>query len=178
VSALTQPGTITQTGAICGGTSSTFSIGTVANATSYQWQLPTGMTGSSTGTSIAASYTGSVSGSVQVRAIGSCGTSAWSSLAVGSIATPSTISGPTVICGAATYTITGSIMTQVSQTTLNYSVTNVSGMTYNWSVPTGMTITSGNGTNAIVVEVDPTTFTVSFLTFLTRSNVAFTKSIE
>ena len=38
------------------------------------------------------------------------------------------------------------------QTGVTYSVTNKPGMTYTWSVPAGATITSGQGTNSIVVN--------------------------
>jgi sugar lactone lactonase YvrE len=164
VGGVATPGSISGLAVLCDITTTTYSIGSVPNATSYEWQLPTGMSGTSTTNSITATWTGIVSGTVKVRAIGTCGTSAWRTLSVGAVATPSAISGPTMICGAATYTITGSTMTQVSQTTLNYSVTNVAGLTYNWSVPAGMSLSSGQGTNAIVVEVDPTTFTTGQVT--------------
>ncbi|MDP4807276.1 MAG: hypothetical protein NWR49_09200, partial [Crocinitomicaceae bacterium] len=170
VGAIAQPGTITQGTSLCGATSTTYSITEVPNATSYQWQLPTGMTGSSTSTSITASFSGSVSGSVQVRAIGTCGTSAWRYLSVASTPTPSAITGPAVVCGAATYTITGTIVSQVSQTTLNYSVTNIPGTTYTWSVPSGMDISSGQGTNAIVVTLDQNSFNSGAITVLATNN--------
>ncbi len=170
VGGISTPGSITGSTVLCGLTSTTYSIGSVPNATSYQWQLPIGMTGTSSSNSITASISGVVNGNIQVRAVGTCGTSAWKTLTVGTIATPSTISGPTVICGAATYTITGSTMTQVSQTTLNYSVTNVSGTTYAWTVPTGMTISSGQGTNSIVVSVDASSFTSGQVSVSAASN--------
>ena len=77
-----------------------------------------------------------------VRATGgSCGTTSCIPVTVTVIpppATPSVITGPASgLCNAQNVT---------------YSVTNVAGVTYNWTVPTGATIVSGQGTNAVVVN--------------------------
>ena len=172
VAGLPTPSNLTGPTALCGITSASYTIASVANATSYEWSLPTGMTitdGSGT-TMIQTSWTGSVSGTIKVRAVGDCGYSNWSSISVGSIAPPSSITGPAIICGAAVYTITNNTMTSVSQTTLNYSVTEVAGMNYTWSVPTGMTIASGQGTSAIVVTVAPSSFTSGQITVTAASS--------
>ena len=55
---------------------------------------------------------------------------------------PLTISGPTSVCG---------------MTTANYTTAPVSGaFSYNWIVPTGMTLISGQGTTSITTTVPPT----------------------
>jgi hypothetical protein len=72
---------------------------------------------------------------------GSCGTTSCYSVTVTVIPPPSI---PSCIVGPAT----GLCNAQ----NVNYSVTNVAGVTYNWSVPTGASIVSGQGTNAVVVN--------------------------
>jgi hypothetical protein len=49
-------------------------------------------------------------------------------------------------------TITASDATPCINTNVTYSITNVSGMTYTWSVPSNATIQSGQGTNSITVQ--------------------------
>ncbi len=61
-------------------------------------------------------------------------------------AQPSTISGSTSPCQSSS---------QV------YSVTNVSGVTYTWTVPTGSTITNGQGTNSITVTIGSSSGNIS-----------------
>jgi subtilisin-like proprotein convertase family protein len=61
-------------------------------------------------------------------------------------AQPSTISASAAAC------VGGSV---------TYSVTNVSGVTYTWSVPSGWAITSGQGTSSLVVSVGASSGTVS-----------------
>ncbi|MGZ3864525.1 MAG: extracellular catalytic domain type 1 short-chain-length polyhydroxyalkanoate depolymerase [Bacteroidia bacterium] len=50
------------------------------------------------------------------------------------------------------YAINGSQNVSVNQTGVTYSVTNTSGSTYNWTVPSGASIVSGQGTNQITVN--------------------------
>ena len=171
VGALATPANLNGPTVLCGITSATYAVASVNNASSYEWSLPSGMTiTSGSGTvSIQTSFSGVISGSVRVRAIRSCGYSAWNSISVGSIATPSSISGPTRVCGAVVYTIADGVLTSAAQTSLNYSVTEVAGMTYTWSVPTGMTIASGQGTSAIVVTVVPANFTSGQITVTAAS---------
>jgi hypothetical protein len=72
---------------------------------------------------------------------GSCGTTSCYAVTVTVNRPPST---PSVITGPATGLC--------NMQNVAYSVTNVSGVTYNWSVPTGATIISGQGTNSILVN--------------------------
>ncbi|MCM8569045.1 T9SS type A sorting domain-containing protein [Gramella jeungdoensis] len=138
-----QPGAITGPSEICPNTSgSTFSIAPVDRATSYIWTLPSGWTGSSTSTSIDVN-TGAVGNNkiIKVRAVNDCGESSDASLSVnvgpGKPTIPSAISDPGLICEGDEITL---------------SVTNDPNVnSYTWTVPSGWTITNGQGSNQITV---------------------------
>jgi hypothetical protein len=87
-------------------------------------------------------------GTLSVTAGNGCGISAARTkvLYVNTPATPSIISGPAA---------------GVCQSTQTYSVTAVSGITYNWTVPVTASIISGQGTNSIVVSFNPNFLTGS-----------------
>jgi uncharacterized protein (TIGR02145 family) len=57
--------------------------------------------------------------------------------------------------------ITGSQSVLENQTGLVYSVTEVQGITYNWTVPSGWTITDGQGSNSITVNAGTQSGTLS-----------------
>jgi hypothetical protein len=120
-----------------------YSIAAVANATNYQWTVPANATIiSGQGTdSIEVSFNGSyTSGDICVIASNACGSTNASCLTViGTTIIPTTPSA-----------ITGNNF-GVCNSTRIYSVTNVIGVYFNWSVPNGATIISGQGTNAISV---------------------------
>ncbi len=82
-SAPSQPSAISGTASVCSGTTNTYSISAVTNATSYAWSTPTGSTISSgqNTTSIAVS-SGTSSGLISVTASNSCGTSAANSISI------------------------------------------------------------------------------------------------
>jgi hypothetical protein len=125
-----QPASISGSTSVCSGTSQTYSIAAVNNATSYTWTLPIGWTGSSTGTSINVNA-GTTGGNITVRANNNCGSSAVQTLAVSVNfvpATPGIISGNTTVC---------------SSTSQTYSIAPVSGATsYTWTLPAGWSGTS------------------------------------
>ena len=132
------PGTISGTATQCPAlTGQTYSIAAVSNATIYAWTVPTGwsITGGSGTTSITVTAgTAGQNGNISVTTGNSCGTSSAASLAVtvgnGTPATLGAIAGATSICPS---------------TSTIYSVTNVAGVTYNWSYSGIGTITgSGN----------------------------------
>jgi len=77
-------GTITGTTTVCQGQNSvTYTVATIANATSYLWTLPAGATGTSTTKSITVDYGASaVSGSITVKGQSSCGDGTASELAI------------------------------------------------------------------------------------------------
>ncbi|MBL4657414.1 MAG: PKD domain-containing protein, partial [Flavobacteriales bacterium] len=135
------PGSISGLTSPCAGNSVTYSISSVASATSYQWTVPPGWTiTSGQGTTSITVTAGAGSGNVCVRACNGCGCSGFTCVAVSpgaAPATPGTISGPSAVCPGSTMT---------------YSITAVSGATsYNWAVPGGWTIISGQGTTSISV---------------------------
>ena len=136
------PAAITGDSQVCPGISSlTYSIAAVANATSYEWTLPSGWSGTSTSNSISATSGATGSGTISVKAKNDCGTSAAQTFAVtildGTPNTPGIISGDAQVCPGLTKT---------------YSIAAVSrATTYNWTVPTGWSIASGAGTNSINV---------------------------
>ncbi len=139
------PGSITGTTTQCAGaTSQSYSISSVTNATTYTWTVPTGWSitaGQGTTSITVTAGSAGQNGNITVTAGNSCGTSSAQSLAVTVIATPSTpgtISGTTTQCAGAT-----------SQT---YSISSVTyATTYTWTVPTGWSITAGQGSTSITV---------------------------
>ena len=136
----------------------TYSVASVANATSYTWSLPSGVnliSGQGT-TSIVVTFSSSYTTNfIRVNAVSNCFTTGFRSLQV-SAATygmPGVITGPTNACpfiandALATYTIR--------------KVANAGG--YIWTVPTGVTIIQrpGTGANDTIIRVSYNTNYVS-----------------
>jgi hypothetical protein len=129
----------------CPGDAIVFTAATMPGATSYNWTAPAGATVTAgQGTNIATITFNSgftAAGIVSVTASNGCGTS---------IATNKTISlnlplTPSFITGTRTVT--------QNQTAVPYSVVNVAGMTYNWTVASNFgSIATGQGNNAITVN--------------------------
>lgn len=138
------PGPITGTAAQCPAISSTYSIAAVTNATTYTWTVPTGWTitsGQGTTSITVTSGNAGQNGNITVTAGNSCGTSSASSFAV--TVNPGTPANPGIIAGTAA---------QCPGVNQVYTVNPVSGATnYTWTVPTGWTIVSGQGSSNIVV---------------------------
>lgn len=135
-----QPGSISGTVEICPGTTQTYSIAAVPDASSYVWTLPSGWSGNSTNNSINITV-GSSSGTISVAAKNDCGTSTTRDLAItvkpGTPAQPGTITGEASVCPG------------ISQT---YSISSVvNAAAYNWTVPSGWTITGSDSGNSIDV---------------------------
>src|SRR5690606_22698281 len=107
--ALPTPGPITGSDTVCSGGLHAYSIAPVPGATSYNWVLPSGWSGTTTGTSIQA-FAGSATGTLSVTAYVSCATSPGStkSIAVVPTVNPSvTVSAPAaILCQGAPITIT------------------------------------------------------------------------
>ncbi len=125
------PGIIGGNATVCSGSGNNiYSVTAVNGATSYNWTLPNGWTGSSTTNSITVTA-GVAGGNISVTASNGCGTSSASSktIAIATIpATPGTISGNTPVCAGSSN---------------NYSIVAVNGAsTYNWTLPSGWTGTS------------------------------------
>lgn len=140
----TRPGTITATGGntkVCPGDVKTYTIPAVNNATSYTWTPPPGgviQNGQGTISVTILFNAGFIANdSLRVTANNICGSSLHRALSIkrNNPATPGVISGP------ATNVCLG--------TGINYSVTPVAGMNYNWSLSTtGAVVSSGQGTNS------------------------------
>lgn len=142
------PGIITGTAAgLCtaGTTSATYSILPAAGATSYTWVLPSGATitnGDGTNSIEINFGSGFVSGNLSVKANNSCGSSPARNLALKSLpALPGIINGPAIgLCPAGTSSATYSIVAVSSATS------------YTWTVPSGASISGGQGTNTVNVN--------------------------
>ncbi len=144
-----QPSTITGATTPCQGSSQTYSVTNVSGVT-YTWTVPTGwsITNGQGSNSITVTV-GSSSGNISVTPSNSCGNGTARTLAVtvNTVpAQPSTITGNTTPC---------------QNSTQVYSVTNVAGITYTWTVPSGSTITSGQGSNSITVTIGATSGNIS-----------------
>ncbi len=117
-------------------------------ATSYEWVLLTGATivaGNNTSNITVDFSLTSQSGTIYVTPSNDCGngpTGSYDVIVNPAPANPGPISGPTEVC---------------KDTEVLYSVEAVTGTTgYVWTVPTGATITSGDGTNSILVSFSNT----------------------
>ncbi len=135
------PGPITGPQNVCVGATSTYTIVDVPVATTYSWTVPSGaqVTFGQNTTSITVVW-GSTSGNVSVIAGNDCGPSVPSVLAVTVNSAPTTvvpIHGPDAVCagaGAKFYTALGDFA-----------------VTYTWTVPNGVTIVSGQGSDTLHV---------------------------
>lgn len=141
------PGAISgQASGLCGPTTKTYSIAAVPMATSYTWSVPSGATiiSGQTTTSINVSFTaGFTFGNICVTANNACGSTAPScKLLSGVSPTPGPVAGPNSVCK--------------NQSGVQYSIAQVAGATsYTWTAPQAAQITSGQGTNIIVVKFGP-----------------------
>ena len=124
----------------------TYSVPYVSNVT-YTWTLPTGWTKTAGGTSNIITVTppsSTSSGTISV-------TPSYSTTGYAVTGTTRTLEVMTISGPSQPSTITGASVTCPNATGLTYSVTKVSGITYTWTVPNGWTITTGQGTNSIIV---------------------------
>jgi hypothetical protein len=133
------PSTMTgQLSNLCGGGQYTYSVAAVSGATSYQWTVPTGCTivtnnGNSIVMSVPSTFT---TGTLSVRAYNSCGGSSLRSASLTRLpATPASITGPASVCP--------------SQVGVNFTTPTVTGVTQQWAVPTGASITAGQSTTSM-----------------------------
>jgi hypothetical protein len=133
------PSTMTgQLSNLCGGGQYTYSVAAVSGATSYQWTVPTGCTivtnnGNSIVMSVPSTFT---TGTLSVRAYNSCGGSSLRSASLTRLpSTPASITGPASVCP--------------SQVGVNFTTPTVTGVTQQWAVPTGASITAGQSTTSM-----------------------------
>lgn len=146
-------GNITGTATVCQGQNGVvFSVPAVSNATTYNWVIPSGATivsGNNTSSITVDFGTAAVSGTVTVTGANSCGTGTTS---------PTYTITVNPLPGAAS-PITGTNFIDICPivTGTTYSTGIISNATnYIWSLPSGATIVSGNGTGTITVDFVPT----------------------
>lgn len=158
---------------LCGQTGVIYSVPAVSGAASYTWTVPAFasiVSGQGTN-SIVVNYSqiNATGGSICVSASNACGSSL-SRCMTGvntTPAKPAAISGPATVCAG--------------QSNVAYSVAPQSGVTFNWVVPAGAIISSGQGTASVtvnfgasagIVKVSPTNACGS--NAATSLNVSFT----
>ncbi len=138
-----QPGNLSGSTSVCQSSTQTYSVAAVNGATSYNWTLPSGWSGSSSSNSITATP-GATGGAVSVTAVNSCGSSSVRSITVSvnaAPAQPGAVSSP----GGISKVCPGDVKT--------YSISTVSVATsYTWTPPDGSTITNGQGTTTVTVS--------------------------
>jgi hypothetical protein len=140
-------GPVTGPSAVCKSSTESYSGGAISGASSYVWTAPTGATilsGQGT-TSVNVSFgTSANSGNISVYGTNVAGNGAASNKMITVNSVP-----------AQTSPVTGTA-TPCQATTQSYSVTNLSGVTYTWTVPAGSAITSGQGSSSVTVSIGAT----------------------
>ncbi len=138
------------TAKVCPGDNRTYTVSFLSGL-SYNWTVPNGaIINSGQGTrSINVSYTSGfiASGTITVSTTNTCATSAARSVSV----IRNIPARPGVI--------TGDIFDLCGKISKAYFVPSISGLSYNWLVPSTATINSGQGTNSIDVSFPPSNFT-------------------
>jgi hypothetical protein len=136
-------------------TVATYSVPPVSGAVSYDWTVPSGATivGNPSGNSVDISFNGPIAGHICVAAVNNCTTGSQRCLYVRSSQKPDTItcSSP-VLCAYQT----GVVFSCTPVPNANY---------YQWSVPSGSVIVSGQGTTSIVVNLGANNGKVGVKTF-------------
>ena len=137
-----------QVNGVCAGTNGVpYSIAPVSNATSYFWTAPLNATiasGQGT-TAVTVNYLATfTTGTLSVKSVNVCGMSGARNVTIKSVpSTPGTITGAASVCA--------------NQTGVPFSIAAITGATtYNWTVPAGATVASGQGTTSITVNFGTT----------------------
>ena len=145
----TQPSSITGSTTPCASTSQTYSVTNVVGTT-YTWSFPAGWSQTAGGTTNSVTVTtNGTSGTISVTPSNACGTGTAQTLAVTTTtvpAQPTVITGNTILC---------------SGTSQTYSVTDVPGVTYTWSFPSGWSQTAGGTTSSITVTASSNSGTIT-----------------
>ena len=140
--AYTLTGTISGPSVVCGINSATYTVSSILGATSYNWTVPSGITivsGQGTTSLTVNIGAGTITGNISVTAINPCGNSSLSMAITKKPPLPTSILGSTSLCGSST---------------ASFSVSPVNGATsYTWTLPTGVTVSTGAGTSLVNVNV-------------------------
>jgi gliding motility-associated-like protein len=136
---------ISGTTLVCPESSQTYTVAAIANASTYVWTLPANASissGNGTNTITVLFGANAASGNISVYGQNSCGNGAAASLAIVVKPLP-----------ASAATITGSNAVCQKQSNVVYSIPSLANATsYTWTVPSGATIISGQGTSQIIVD--------------------------
>ncbi|MCL6103532.1 MAG: T9SS type A sorting domain-containing protein [Bacteroidetes bacterium] len=135
-------GTISGTTTVCQGQNTvSYTVSTIANATSYVWILPPGATGSSSSNNINVNFGASaVSGNITVKGHNDCGDGAVSSLSIAVNQLPANAGS-----------ISGSLNVCQGLSSVTYSVPIINNATsYIWTLPSGAS--GSSTTNSIIVN--------------------------
>lgn len=136
------PGLITGNIQLCAGSNATYSVSNIAGL-NYQWLLPAGWAVVSGDSTMAITLTaGAVSGAIYAAAGNQCGWSSADSLQIEVVTSVPALSN----------LITG-IDTICSNDTAEfiYGTQPLTGVSYNWDIPSSWTVTSGLGTDILTV---------------------------
>jgi PKD repeat protein len=143
-------GLITGPTSVCAGSTQTYSVGPVTNATTYSWTVPTGaVINSGQGTNTISVTFAGTSGTICVTPSNGCvsGTQVCTAITVNPLPVPSASASPTTICSG-------------NSSTLNAS----GGTSYSWAPATGLSCSTCSSTSAS--PGSSTTYTV----FVTNVN--------
>lgn len=142
------PALIKGESSVCVGTSATYYVDNVANATSYQWSYGSNISSADTtkSSSISLNFNSGTKTDITVLTNnGSCiGSSVSKQVTINPLPSdPPIISGSASVCPIAK--------------NVGYEVKSViaNAISYEWELPTGMTLVSGEGTNKIFVNFEP-----------------------
>jgi hypothetical protein len=144
---------------VCPVTSEIYSVSAVSGAASYAWTLPANTSGSSASNMINLNFENSFAdtGNLCVTATSICGTATapvCKSIIKAAPLMPGNISGPVIgICGQ----------------TVAYSVASVQGVSYNWLIPEGASITGPENGNSIRVTI-PSDMSVGYIQVSAANN--------
>lgn len=142
----------------CQNTAYTFSLSsTTANASGYWWTVPAGWVIVSGQTSTSLTVRPSGSGTLSVKAYNDCGDSTIA--ATRAITVTAAPAQPSAISTTSGQLING-IRTFCNGTSATFTVTNVSGLTYLWTFPSGWSGTGGNNSATRTVSLSNDTIRV------------------
>ncbi|GAB3541483.1 hypothetical protein GCM10027443_40830 [Pontibacter brevis] len=139
---LSETGEITGPAEVCANESYVYSIAPVEGATRYSWSVPSGWSYTMLNNTSIRVRTGSNAGFIKVTASNTCGEGPARAFEIIPMSNPPAKPGP----------ITGPVSLCSSGETLTYSIAELANTSsYTWTVPTGWTIVTGQGTTSITV---------------------------
>lgn len=168
-----RPAVITGPTSLCTKDTVFYTTPSIFGATVFTWTVPSGMSiVSGQGSNTVGVRTGNnpvTNGNLCVKSGNNCGTTSTYCITISSTAAPASISS---VSGPAN---------GVCNSTRTYSIPAQASMTYNWTVPAGATISSGQGTNSINVAFSNSFGTGNITATVTSScgaSVSKSKSVK